>query len=205
MNSTLVSIIVPVYNAEKTLQQCVDSIIRQTYTNIEIILIDDGSKDKSRDICDAYSEKDNRVIVYHSYNGGPGKSRNIGIDLATGKYLCFVDADDYVDEKEIEVLVEIIEQRGLDCIQFGFRYFENDIVSEKCVVSDVFPIDEVIYHDDIVDNLPHILRGGTYGLFGVTYILWNSSVNLRSDFLNHLTLERILRSIWNTCLSVVNH
>lgn len=96
-----VSVIVPVYNSERCLKRCVDSILNQSYTNIELLLIDDGSKDTSGIICDSYSAKDDRVLVYHQTNGGPGKARNCGLDKATGDYVLFVDSDDWIETHHI--------------------------------------------------------------------------------------------------------
>ena len=90
-----VSGIVPVYKAENFLPKCIDSILNQTYKDFELILVNDGSPDKSGKICDKYSEKDNRIIVIHKKNGGVSSARNIGIENATGKYICFVDSDDF--------------------------------------------------------------------------------------------------------------
>ncbi|KAF3371822.1 glycosyl transferase family 2, partial [Enterococcus faecium] len=90
-----ISIIVPVYKVEKYLRKCVDSILAQTFTDFEVILVDDGSPDNSGKICDEYAEKDNRVRVIHKENGGLSSARNAGIDVARGKYLGFVDSDDY--------------------------------------------------------------------------------------------------------------
>lgn len=91
----MVSIIVPVYNAEKYLSRCVDSILSQTMKDFELLLIDDGSQDESGRICDEYSEKDARVRVFHKPNGGVSSARNLGIDHAKGKYIIFIDSDDY--------------------------------------------------------------------------------------------------------------
>lgn len=95
-NTPLVSVIVPVYNAEKYLNRCVDSILSQTMTDFELLLIDDGSKDDSGRICDEYSEKDARVRVFHKPNGGVSSARNLGLDNAEGKWITFCDADDVV-------------------------------------------------------------------------------------------------------------
>lgn len=95
MANKLVSIIVPVYNVEKYLPKCVDSLINQTYKNVEIILVDDGSTDQSGNICDTYLEKDNRIVVLHKKNGGLSDARNFGIEHAKGDYYSFVDSDDY--------------------------------------------------------------------------------------------------------------
>ena len=92
----LYSIIVPVYNAEKTLRRCIDSILAQTYPNFELILVDDGSKDSSATIIDEYAAKDSRIIPIHQPNGGVSSARNAGLDNAYGDYVVFIDADDYI-------------------------------------------------------------------------------------------------------------
>ena len=95
MNKPFFSIIVPVYNVEKYLPQCVESILRQTYENFEVILVDDGAKDRSGEICDEFAAKDERVSVIHKQNGGSSSARNAGIQEAQGTYILFVDSDDY--------------------------------------------------------------------------------------------------------------
>lgn len=97
MSSPKISIIVPVYNAEKCLNRCIDSILSQSFSDFELLLIDDGSRDESGAICEEYSEKDKRVRVFHKENGGVSSTRNVGLDKAIGEYLCFCDSDDYVD------------------------------------------------------------------------------------------------------------
>ena len=91
-----VSVIIPVYNAEKTLHRCVDSVLAQTFTNFELILINDGSIDESKKICDDYAKKDSRVVVIHKANGGVSSARNKGLDIAQGEWITFVDSDDYI-------------------------------------------------------------------------------------------------------------
>ena len=93
----LISIIVPVYKTEKYLDRCVQSIQRQAHPNIEVILVDDGSPDKSGDLCDALAETDDRIRVIHKQNGGLSSARNAGIEASRGTYVCFVDSDDYID------------------------------------------------------------------------------------------------------------
>ena len=92
-----VSIIVPVYKAEQYLHRCIDSILSQSFTDWELILVDDGSPDKSGDICDEYSKKDPRIKVFHKSNGGVSSARNLGLDYAKGQWITFIDADDYID------------------------------------------------------------------------------------------------------------
>ena len=105
-----VSVIVPIYNVEKYVKECVESIINQDYKNIEIILVDDGSTDDSGKICDEMQKKDNRIIVIHQKNGGVSNARNNGIKKATGKYICFVDGDDYVMKDYVSYLYNLAEQ-----------------------------------------------------------------------------------------------
>lgn len=102
MEPLLISIIVPVFRVEQYIRECIDSIIAQTYRNWELILVDDGSPDRSGQICDEYAEKDNRIKVIHQENGGVSSARNIGIELAQGEYITFIDADDYVDSNYLE-------------------------------------------------------------------------------------------------------
>ena len=102
----MVSVIIPVYNAEKYLHRCIDSILAQTYTDFELLLINDGSNDGSGMICDAYAAKDSRVRVFHKENGGVSSARNIGIDNAAGVYISFVDADDELLLNALEKMTE---------------------------------------------------------------------------------------------------
>lgn len=97
-----ISVIVPVYNAEKYLRRCIDSVLAQTYTDFELLLIDDGSKDKSGEICDEYAQKDTRVRVFHKENGGVSSARNLGLDNARGEWVAFVDSDDYIEENYLK-------------------------------------------------------------------------------------------------------
>ena len=104
-NEALVSIIVPVYNVEKYLKKCIESIINQTYSNLEIILSDDGSTDNSPSICDEYAIKDSRIKVIHKANGGLSDARNAALNIISGKYVTFIDSDDYIEKEAIEILV----------------------------------------------------------------------------------------------------
>lgn len=110
----MISIIIPVYNAEDYMERCINSVIDQTYQDIEIILIDDGSNDRSGKICDKYQMIDNRVKVIHKENQGVSAARNTGIDIATGDFIGFVDADDYIEKDMYEYLYKIINQNNAD-------------------------------------------------------------------------------------------
>lgn len=112
--SALVSVIIPIYNTEKYLDKCISSVREQSYSNIEILLIDDGSKDKSGEICDRHGAEDDRIRVIHICNSGVSHARNLGIQQSSGKYLFFVDSDDYIDSGMITDQVSAMEHEGAD-------------------------------------------------------------------------------------------
>ncbi|MCL2676414.1 MAG: glycosyltransferase family 2 protein [Streptococcaceae bacterium] len=109
-----ISVIIPVYNVEDLLSRCLDSIVNQTFTDFELILIDDGSKDHSGQICDGYAMKDSRVIVKHIPNGGQSAARNLGIDLAKGEFITFIDSDDFATLEYLEKLYGMVEEHQVD-------------------------------------------------------------------------------------------
>ncbi|MDR3091048.1 MAG: glycosyltransferase [Clostridiales bacterium] len=117
MSKETVSVVVPVYNAEKFLEKCVDSILAQTYTDLRVILVDDGSPDASPAICDSYKEKDSRVVVIHKKNAGVSAARNDGIELAEGGYITFVDSDDYISETMVEDLYNALGASDISAIK----------------------------------------------------------------------------------------
>ena len=110
METPLISIIVPVYKVEPYLHKCVDSILSQTYTHLEIFLVDDGSPDNCGKICDDFAQKDNRIKVIHKKNGGLSDARNVVIDMAKGEYITFVDSDDFVTSDYVETLYHLVEK-----------------------------------------------------------------------------------------------
>ena len=118
----LISIVVPVYNVGNYLDKCIETIIKQTYKNIEIILVDDGSKDNSGSKCDEWKNKDKRIKVIHKVNGGLSSARNAGIEVAVGKYINFIDSDDYIDLRMIEILYNAIYRNEAD-ISICNRYY----------------------------------------------------------------------------------
>jgi glycosyltransferase involved in cell wall biosynthesis len=126
----LISVIIPVYNVEKYLNTCLQSIINQTYKNIEIIIINDGSTDNSLTICEKYKSKDSRIILFTQENKGVSASRNLGIDNATGSWINFVDGDDFLDLETYENLTKLINNE-IDVIQFGVRAIKNNIVFKE--------------------------------------------------------------------------
>ena len=128
----LVSIIVPIYNVEKFLEECIQSIINQTYKKIEIILVNDGSTDNSYDICLKYQKKDNRIHVINKINGGLSSARNTGLSKARGEYVVFIDSDDFIDSAMIEILVDLIEKESADIVCCNYdMYDENSQLVKK--------------------------------------------------------------------------
>jgi glycosyltransferase involved in cell wall biosynthesis len=126
MKTPLVSVIVPIYNVEPYLEKCLNSIINQTYKNLEIILVDDGSPDNCGKICDEYALKDKRIKVIHKLNGGLSDARNAGLDIAAGEYIAFVDSDDYIAENMYEDLVGIAQKEAADIVISGFYYIKKN-------------------------------------------------------------------------------
>ena len=120
--SPIVSIVLPIYNVERYLDRCVRSVVGQSYKNIEIILVDDGSEDSCPEICDAWALRDERIKVIHKKNAGLGMARNTGIDNATGDYICFFDSDDYIREDAVERIVGCIGRTGAEIVIFGFAF-----------------------------------------------------------------------------------
>lgn len=121
----LVSIVVPIYRVQRYLDKCVQSIMNQTYIEIEIILVDDGSPDECGHMCDQYADKDNRIKVIHKQNGGASDARNHGIACATGKYITFVDSDDFIHCRYIEILIELALKNHADLVVGDFQLFQN--------------------------------------------------------------------------------
>lgn len=133
-----ISIIVPVYNVEKYLSRCIESILSQSFSDFELILVDDGSTDRSGEICDEFAKKDPRIRVFHKANGGVSDARNAGLDLVTGKYIGFVDGDDYIENCMYRVLWDMIQKDEADISVCGvFNSFENQ-KRPQCEEMDAF-------------------------------------------------------------------
>lgn len=130
----LVSVVVPIYNVQDYLRECIDSIINQTYANIEIILVDDGSPDECGQICDVYASQDKRIQVIHKKNGGLSDARNCGMAKATGQYITFVDSDDFIHIRYIEILLELAKDKQADIVAGDFSLFrESDEHQDKVI------------------------------------------------------------------------
>ena len=127
MNTPLVSVILPIYNVEQVLKRCLDSVCNQTYLNLEIILVDDGSTDNSGNICDEYAKVDKRIKVIHKKNGGLSDARNVGLDIANGDYLTLVDSDDFISAYYVQNLMFAIQKSGCELSSSWFCKFSNGI------------------------------------------------------------------------------
>ena len=134
MRKGVVSVVLPIYNVEKYLNRCVKSVINQSYKNLEIILVDDGSPDNCSVLCDEWAKKDNRIKVVHKKNAGLGYARNTGIENATGEYICFFDSDDYIALDTIEKAYNLATQEKTDIVVFGFCNVKANGATGKAVI-----------------------------------------------------------------------
>lgn len=135
-----ISVVIPVYNVEKYLSECLDSVIYQTYKNLQIILVDDGSTDFSGKICDEYAEKDDRITVVHQSNAGAGAAKNTGLELIDGDYFSIIDSDDYIELDMYEKMVNSLEKYNSDIAQCLFRnVFVNDSFDRKYKIKGNYP------------------------------------------------------------------
>lgn len=166
MMNDLVSIIIPIYKVEKYLKQCIESVLNQKYSNFELILVDDGSPDGCGEICDEYGKKDSRIIVIHKENSGVSSARNAGLDIAKGKYIAFVDSDDYVSELYIYNMVQEIEK-------------EPDIALVICSYYKIYLNDDG--NKETIEKSGSVKEKRTY--YSGKYIIENRFGNLRIPFI----------------------
>lgn len=149
----LISVIVPIYNVQNYLKRCIDSIINQTYSNLEIILVDDGSSDNCPEICDQYQGKDSRIRVVHKKNGGLSDARNAGLDIMRGEFVTCIDSDDFVSPYFIENLWNAIREYKCDIATSWFvEYYEGDSVpkTEKLKLTDVKPLNREDFYEKLL-------------------------------------------------------
>lgn len=165
----MISIIVPIYKVEKYIRQCVDSIIAQTYKDIEIILVDDGSPDNCPAICDEYAKQDSRIKVVHKENGGLISARKAGLQASSGEYVCFVDGDDWIDADMYEKIADSIQKTNADCIitQFYYEYPDKPVISD-------YKLNRVFYDRKQIENdiFPTMLFDNQYYRFGIFPNCW---------------------------------
>lgn len=203
VQTDLISVIVPVFNVEKYIHRCINSILKQTYQNIEIIIVDDGSKDGSGKICDEYAKKDNRVKVIHKENGGVSSARNIGLKSANGKYITFVDADDWIENNTYEEMIEKLKINNVDIVKCGFLKDNTDKIKENNLVFG----DNVKF--DLKQNRAEILNlyysgkidpGICFSLIKKEIIdkveLFNTNLAIGEDFIFMLEIICVSKSIY---------
>lgn len=165
----LVSVIVPVYNIENYLSECIESILKQTYKDIELILVDDGSTDNSAVICDNYKKADSRVVVVHKQNEGPSIARNLGLEISHGAYVMFVDSDDWIDKETIKNCMEIVDENECDVVQFDMCDFTEVERKEYHILRGekrVFEGKEREYLEDIILRIKGENPGSVTALTG---------------------------------------
>ena len=151
-NKSLISVIVPVYKVEQYLDKCVESIVNQTYRNLEIILVDDGSPDNCPAMCDGWAKKDDRIKVIHQENQGGGAARNIGIGEAHGEYIAFIDSDDYIAPIMYEFLLNCSKRSNADIVECGYCVAESDHAVMDCDLGESFFVE----HDKLTALGLHI-------------------------------------------------
>ena len=179
-----ISVIIPVYNVEKYLPRCVESVIGQTYKDLEIILVDDGSSDLSGTICDQYADKDARIVVIHKENGGVSSARNCGLRACTGDFITFVDSDDWIDQNMYKQLMSAIEATGADfsvCGSNSITVNADGSISKK---------ERRIPQN--ASGFTCVGKNGIYGdIFAITATLWNKL--FRRDVINTQLLDESLK------------
>lgn len=183
--SPTISVIVPIYNAERYLARCVDSILSQTFTDFELLLIDDGSPDGSGKICDEYAKKDLRVHVYHKENGGVSSARNLGLDNAKGKWISFIDADDYISQD----FFNIEGRDDADVIQKSYYVVNSDsgVIESKSVPNIVFKCQDDFYRF-FVRRRPPALWDKLIRRKLIGNVRFNTDIHIGEDFLFFLSL-----------------
>lgn len=176
-----ISIIVPMYNVEEFLPRCVESIINQTHKNIEIILIDDESPDRSGEIADEYAKKDERIKVIHQENKWLGGARNSGLKIATGKYVIFVDSDDYIRSDMCELLYNKIEKDNVDMVFFNMHNVDE---SGIIISTDLFPFDtDKRYNGETVQDTLYPLIISTHSLNSAVTKIYNREFLIKNNLL----------------------
>lgn len=197
-----ISIIIPVYNTEKYLRRCIDSVISQTYKDWELILVDDGSTDESGKICDEYAEKDERIIVFHKTNGGVSSARNVGLDNANGEWVSFVDADDWIEADYVEIINNIGNNPDIVFFPMNFRYENGEVLAKIPKTVNAEGRDNV---EKIIYNLKY---GAIDDVFGWTvvkffkksivdeyHIRFDENIRLREDEMFTMDYCRYINSI----------
>lgn len=203
------SIIIPIYNCEKYLSRCIDSVLNQNYNNFELILVDDGSTDNSGLICDEYSKKNSQIKTLHKTNEGVSKARNVGIENSKGKYIIFLDSDDYLSKDYFEEINKILTKfKNIELINFGF-YSDVDDENLNTLSSDIINYKDVMYksHEEIKDDFVNLWDNTMlYNIWNKVYsskiikennikfpdFNWGEDIQFNRDYLN------VINSLYNS-------
>ena len=178
-NEPLISVIVPVYNVQDYLKNCIESILHQSYTNIELILINDGSQDNSPKICDEFKENDRRAIVVHKENGGQSSARNVGLKTATGNFVCFVDSDDWINSNNFfEIIVSVFLKNNVDIVEYDFSSFDSKTNVPANLIK--AKTENKLYRENREETLGRIIKKGLFAVWPRVY---------KKDILSNLTFN----------------
>ena len=192
MEQPILSIIVPAYNIEKYLKRCLDSILNQSYTNFECIVVNDGSIDGTKSICDEYADKDDRVIVIHQENGGLSVARNNAMKKARGKYISFIDGDDYIMETYCETLINLLEKNNADIAKCDYH---------KGILSDVEDVRiEIVSGKKFTEDLIQDKIGSQLWQYVYKKELWNDIVSPKGRYAQDMM---ILHEVTNKAKNIV--
>lgn len=202
MSEKLISVIIPVYNVDKYLNKCIESVALQTYGNLEIIIVDDGSTDSCSDICDKWSGKDSRITVIHQQNKGLCAARNAGLDVCKGEFISFVDSDDYIDTNMIKYLYEAIVDNDCDVAACYECAFENEEIPRITQLS--FNKNKIEDHSDFIENFNLDFRGPLTWVWNKLYrrdciadIRFDEKHNKLEDIIYMVELsKRVTKCVW---------
>ena len=216
-----VSVIVPVYNTAAYLSRCIESLVNQTYSDLQIILIDDGSTDNSGAIADEWQAKDSRIEVYHQLNQGQSAARNVGLQHAKGKYITFVDSDDYIDSNYFSTMLQAADA-VTDCVQIGYRRVQQNgeiikayrpkhfcmrLYRRGFIESHHLHFPEGMIYEDVVFSIDLWLTHPAYRMVsycGYNYTLNTSSTTSRKRPQAEKALYRLLKQRWQTAASITD-
>ena len=184
MNQPQISVIVPVYNVEKYLSRCIESILSQTFTDFELLLIDDGSTDRSGEICDEYAKKDTRIRVFHKENSGVSAARNLGLDNAKGEWISFVDSDDWVENDYLE---KLIQGKNFELIFVGIQSYNNTMSTNRILANfektEIY-VDDINIENKIINN-DLLAIGFCWGKLYKKFILTLYHIRFNESISNH--------------------
>lgn len=184
-----VSIIVPVYKVEKYINRCVDSIIAQTFTDWELLLVDDGSPDRCGEICDEYAEKDSRIRVFHKQNGGVSSARNVGLENSNGEWIAFIDADDFVDADYLTM-----ENQDCDVIEKSFYFYDSCRIKKGRLITKTKRLSKKAFYSHYVNKKNNALWDKLIRKEIIGQYRFDESLTIGEDFLFFMSIAHSIKS-----------